>query len=72
LPNNAHDSASFRSYVVQLIPESHWLIADRIDSVLPATHTNSSGLLDRINQPEAGQRKARAEGEWPADIQTTE
>ena len=37
LPDNADDSASVRSYVVQLVPESHWLIADRIDCVLLAS-----------------------------------
>ena len=37
LPDDADDSASLRSYVVQLVPESHWLIADRIDSVLLAS-----------------------------------
>lgn len=36
LPDDADDSASLRSYVVQLFPESHWLIADRMDSVLLA------------------------------------
>ena len=34
LPDDGDDSASLRSYVVQLFPESHWLIADRIDGVL--------------------------------------
>jgi hypothetical protein len=42
LPDNADDSASLRSYVVQLIPESHWLIADRMDSVLLATSSGTS------------------------------
>jgi hypothetical protein len=41
LPDNADDSASLRSYVVQLIPESHWLIADRMDSVLLASHSDA-------------------------------
>jgi hypothetical protein len=38
LPNDADDSASLCSYVVQLVPESHWLIADSMDSVLLASH----------------------------------
>jgi len=41
LPDNADDSASLRSYVVQLIPESHWLIADRMDSALLASHSDA-------------------------------
>jgi len=41
LPDNADDSASLRSYVVQLIPESPWLIADRMDSILLASHSDA-------------------------------
>ena len=40
LPDDAHDFASLRSYVVQLVPESHWLIADRMDSVLLASYSD--------------------------------
>jgi hypothetical protein len=39
LPDDADDSASLRSYAVQLVPESHWLVADRMDSVLLASDT---------------------------------
>jgi hypothetical protein len=42
LPDNADDSASVRSYVVQLVPESRWLIADRMDTVLLASHSDRS------------------------------
>ena len=41
LPDNADDSASVRSYVVQLVPESRWLIADRMDGVLLASHSDA-------------------------------
>ena len=37
LPDDADDFASLRSDVVQLVTESRWLIADRIDSVLLAS-----------------------------------
>jgi hypothetical protein len=40
LPDDAHDSASLRCYVVQLVPESHWLIAHRMDSVLLASRSD--------------------------------
>ena len=36
LPDDADYRASFRSYVIQLVPESHWLIADCMDRVLLA------------------------------------
>ena len=36
LPDNADDSAPIGGDVVQLVPEPHWLIADRMDSVLLA------------------------------------
>ena len=47
LPDDADDSASLRSDVVQLVTESRWLIADRIDSV----------LLTSDNDPPAGSRR---------------
>ena len=46
LPDDADDFASLRSDVVQLVTESRWLIADRIDSVLLASD----------NDPPAGSR----------------
>ncbi len=38
LPDDADDSASLSSYVFQLVPESHWFIADGMDGVLLASH----------------------------------
>ena len=41
LPNDADDCASISSNVVQLVPKSHWLIADRMDGVLLASYGNA-------------------------------
>ena len=43
LPNDADDCASISGDVVQLVPKSHWLIADRMDGVMLA----SLATLDR-------------------------
>ena len=40
LPDDAHDSASLCSYVVQVVLESRWLIADRMNSILLASHSD--------------------------------
>ena len=63
LPDDADNSASLRSDVVQLVTESRWLIADRIDSV----------LLTSDNDPPAGSlmqcgaflRHPAALAQWP-------
>ena len=41
LPDNANYFPPFGSDVVELIPKSRWLISDRVDSVLLATHRDS-------------------------------
>jgi hypothetical protein len=40
MPDDADDCASIRGYMVQLVTESHWLIADRVDGVLLASHSD--------------------------------
>jgi hypothetical protein len=42
LPDNGDDSASLRSYVVELVPKSYRLITDRIDGVSLASHGDPS------------------------------
>ena len=40
LPDDADDFASISSNVVQLVPKSHRLIADRMDGVLLASYSD--------------------------------
>ena len=48
LPDNGDDSASLRGYVVELVPEPHRLIPDRIDSVSLAKSWRPSFGLDDL------------------------
>ena len=59
LPDDADNSASLCSYVVQLVPESHRLIADRMDSVYPPLGSRDSyhGLPRFEFEPSHGRAK---------------
>ena len=66
LPDDTDDSASLRSNVVQLVTESHWLIADRIDSVLFASDNDppSFGLAYAVRRLLETPGCASSTGQW--------